>query len=478
MPWPALLSLHENVQLESQSPDQLILHHPNGATEFSKLPAAVHAALCRLAEGDVALETLVDEVAASANVVEIARLYYHVTQLRPFLLYSLNFDGQRLLTIEPMAAIEDFAPHPVNENSTFQLSRFSLCRRDGVQFIAESPLSPYRVRIHDPLVVSVLSQLTHPSDCGALADSINGLGTELALAIVSYLVAAELVIACDAANQLPEDKGVALRQWEFHDLLFHSRSRIGQHNYPVGASFRFREELPPLPALKSPPAGSRIPLQKANINDLRKTDPSLSEVLEQRRSVRAYGDDSITLEQLGCFLYRVARVRSLQNIDPDQGIYYEQSSRPYPCGGAAYELEFYLTSRTCQGLPMGIYYYDPLHHELVRVNDEVAQVEALLEHASVAAARIIVPQVLVTLTSRFQRLSWKYNAIAYAATLKHVGVLYQTMYLVATAMGLAPCALGSGPSKLATEAMGLDYVVESPVGEFMLGSRPQSEGVI
>ena len=80
--------------------------------------------------------------------------------------------------------------------------------------------------------------------------------------------------------------------------------------------------------------------------------------------------------------------------------------------------------------------------------------------------------MLITLASRFQRLSWKYAAIAYAATLKNVGVLYQTMYLVATAMGLAPCALGAGNADLFAAAAGTDYYAESSVGEFMLGSAP------
>ena len=52
--------------------------------------------------------------------------------------------------------------------------------------------------------------------------------------------------------------------------------------------------------------------------------------------------------------------------------------------------------------------------------------------------------ILLVLTARFQRVSWKYELIAYATILKGVGVLYQTMYLVATAMRLAPCAIGAG----------------------------------
>ena len=51
-------------------------------------------------------------------------------------------------------------------------------------------------------------------------------------------------------------------------------------------------------------------------------------------------------------------------------------------------------------------------------------------------------QVLLILAARFPRLAWKYESIAYALTLKHVWVVFQTMYLAATAMGLAPRAIG------------------------------------
>ena len=61
--------------------------------------------------------------------------------------------------------------------------------------------------------------------------------------------------------------------------------------------------------------------------------------------------------------------------------------------------------------------------------------------------------------------------MAYAVTLKNAGALYQQMYLVATAMNLAPCGLGGGDSDLFAEAAGLDYYAETSVGEFLLSSR-------
>ena len=79
------------------------------------------------------------------------------------------------------------------------------------------------------------------------------------------------------------------------------------------------------------------------------------------------------------------------------------------------------------------------------------------------------PPVLITMTARMGRLSWVYDGISYATTLKHVGVLQQTLYLVATMLGLAPCALAMGDSELATAAFGLDWPAEVSVGEFVVG---------
>jgi len=78
---------------------------------------------------------------------------------------------------------------------------------------------------------------------------------------------------------------------------------------------------------------------------------------------------------------------------------------------------------------------------------------------------------LLVLAARFQRVQWKYRMVSYALILKHVGVLQQTMYLVATAMGLGACALGGGDADRFAEATGLNYYEEGSVGELMLGSR-------
>jgi len=174
----------------------------------------------------------------------------------------------------------------------------------------------------------------------------------------------------------------------------------------------------------------------------------------------------MTCGELSEFLYRVARVTGVAENGP-----YHIASRPYPSGGALHELEFYPLVNRCDGLPPGLYRYDGASHTLELVTGPAPATRQLLREARESCLMRGEPHVLMLLAARFARVHWKYESIAYALTLKNVGVAYQTMYLVATAMSLGPCALGGGNADGFARATGLDYWEESLVGEFMLG-RP------
>lgn len=150
----------------------------------------------------------------------------------------------------------------------------------------------------------------------------------------------------------------------------------------------------------------------------------------------------------------------------------EFAFRPYPAGGALYELELYVAVNACADLATGLYHYVPQNHQLGRISGRTEEVDELFRGASRSTTiQSEDLQLLIIISARFQRMSWKYASMAYAATLKHVGVLYQTMYLAATAMELAPCGVGCGDSDLFARAIGSNYYDETSVGEFLLGSK-------
>jgi SagB-type dehydrogenase family enzyme len=293
--------------------------------------------------------------------------------------------------------------------------------------------------------------------------------------VLSLLLNAGMLAEVDAEGISSEDKSDALRCWEFHDLLFHARSRTGRHDAPVGGTFRLLGQVDPPPVLKPVIPANGLPLHRPDLDRLERDDPPFARVQEERCSIRDYGDTPLSDQQLGEFLYRVGRVADYWEMDvrtPSGPIRMAVAPRPYPAPGALYELELYIAVRSCVNLPAGLYHYDPERHQLNPVAEWTSDVEQLLADAGRAAG---IPterlQVLVVLAARFPRIAWKYASIAYSLTLKQVGVLYQTMYLAATAMGLAPCAIGCGNADLFARAAGADYYAETSVGEFLLGSR-------
>jgi SagB-type dehydrogenase family enzyme len=324
----------------------------------------------------------------------------------------------------------------------------------------ESPLSRYRIVLHDVAAAAVV---------GAL--SVGGPLPAAELPSETVLELVDLIRAAGLADD-PEDEAVAL--WDFHDLVFHARSRSGRHDHPFGGMYRHAETHAPVPAI-APRHEPLLELPRPDWDAVVARDPTLTEALESRRSLREYDDAPVTLEQLAELLYRAARVRRVMPADAQAGLPYDALDRPFPTGGASGELELYVTVARCEGLETGVYHYDAAAHGLRRLEASERDRLELLGGAWRAAAQRVDPQVLITITSRFGRLSWKYSGIAYALTLKHVGVLYQTLYLVATAMGLAPCGLGSGDSDAAARAFGLDWASESSVGEFLIGSRRAGE---
>jgi SagB-type dehydrogenase family enzyme len=466
-----LLSFRREVTLVQSSTERVRLEFPWGQATLNQLTPGLLAALRMLSAGGTTEENLSDLVLETDGASALAPMYYQLQKFSNLrlLCYTVPSDGLPLATMVPIAGSFPLHLELVGADTPFRLSRFAVCRREGDTLVLESPLSLARTVLHKSTSAALVAELALPRTYVDLCAGA-GLTEDAAQAFLSLLANAALVAPVAEDGTLAEDANPTLAQWEFHDLLFHCRSRVGRHDATFGASFRFLDKILPLPALKPKMSDSVIPLYKPDLKRLGRDDLPLTRVLEQRRSVRDYGDRPITAEQLGEFLYRVARVRQIVERDPACGLLYEASNRPYPSGGATYDLEFYVTVGTCTGIASGLYHYDPLDHQLCKVAERDTHVEALLNYARLSAGLASEPQVLITLASRFQRVSWKYSSMAYATTLKNVGVLYQTMYLVATAMGLAPCGLGGGDSALFADAVGTDYFAESSVGEFLLGT--------
>ena len=375
--------------------------------------------------------------------------------------------GSPVATLRPIG-LPVAGPRPAAAaGSPVALSRFAFVHRDGGALVVESPRSSWTVVLDDPRAAGLVAALARPVPPAELDAVAFGLPDGAAAALVRLLDSAGLLVAEPAgAGGSDEDRLQEMAQWSLVDLAFHTASRFGHQAGGYGGTFPLKDRFDPLTE-RRPLAGRPIDLTLPDLARAAASDPPFTTVLERRRSVRAHDDASpVTLDRLGEFLYRSAGERRRPGAGGE-----DEAARPYPTGGGLYELELYPVVGRCDGLGSGLYHYDPVGHRLGLLADDGPAVRRLLDDARARSLMPDTPQVLVVVAARFGRVMYKYEAIAYAVILKNVGALYQTMYCVATAMGLAPCALGGGSSEAFCSAAGTDPLVESSVGEFVIGSR-------
>jgi SagB-type dehydrogenase family enzyme len=465
-----VLSWREGVSA-SAADGAVVVQGPGGRVCLRQVPPAALDALGRL-EPPGEEEGRLADVAGADGGDALARWFYYLERLtrRGLVCRAAHAGGARLATLATVAPGFVSRPAEIVGDRRYVLSRFAYLRREGAAAVLESPLAHARVVLDDGRAAALVAGLASPGTAEELAGRVGGLPPDAAAAVLALLLRAGM-----AGEEGAEEEDPGLRTWEFHDLLFHARSRRGRSDAGYGATYRLVGRVPPPPALKPAEAGDVHDLYRPDLERLERDDPPLAWVQERRQSIRDFdAARPITARQLGEFLFRVARVRDYRQVEvPTQRgpVAMDFTSRPYPAGGSLYELEVYVVVGACAGLGPGLYHYDPAGHRLVRRRELTPEVAALLRDAAESTgAAADGLQVLLVLAARFARVAWKYESIAYALTLKHVGVVYQTMYLAATAMGLGACAIGGGDADLFARAAGTDYSAETSVGEFLLGS--------
>jgi SagB-type dehydrogenase family enzyme len=382
--------------------------------------------------------------------------------------YRVGRSGVDQFVIEPQLA--DYWPQAarLDDTDVLVLSRFAYMRRRGDEMVLESPRAGALFKICNPKIAAALTALSAPRTIKELRRLDGFPGPEM----LALLVDCRILLKIDAVGGQSAESDADLALWDFHDLLFHARSTQGRHTNPVGGVYPHAGVISPLPATRPRWPGKKIDL--VALSATFETISPFAKLLAERHSTRSFDDQRpITLPELARFLDGAARIVSRWKSAADHGEggpVMEYAVRPYPSAGAAYPLELYLAVDRCEGLARGFYHYDA-GHALLPIGASAQEVDALLAGAGFAMDAP-APQILITIAARFGRTSWKYSTLAYALILKDVGVLTQTLYLMATDMGLGGCAIGSINIELFAKMTGIEFHQEGPVGQFALGRSP------
>jgi SagB-type dehydrogenase family enzyme len=172
---------------------------------------------------------------------------------------------------------------------------------------------------------------------------------------------------------------------------------------------------------------------------------TLNQALATRRSIRAFSDQALTLEQVGQLLWAGQGVTDPQRV-----------KRTAPSAGASYPLELYVAQHT------GVARYDPANHQLQMLGDQDVR-KMLGRQPAVTAAPLVI-----VIAADMGRIGGRYGERAQSFVYLEAGHVAQNILLEATALGLGAVPVGAFDPKHVKEALKLPdnlevlYIV--PVG--------------
>lgn len=191
------------------------------------------------------------------------------------------------------------------------------------------------------------------------------------------------------------------------------------------------------------------------------------ETLLARRSHRGeLSGQPIDLATLGSWLDMAAAVTA-EIVNPEAPASPRVRLRAWASGGGLYPIETYvIVLKSSQDLHTGVYHYQPLRHELRRLQD--ALVHSWKERVFWDLDKTQASLLLV-LTATFARTQVKYGERGYRIALLDAGHLGQNLMLSATALKIVVTPLGGFDEDAIARDLELDPYHESPIHIFLAG---------
>jgi SagB-type dehydrogenase family enzyme len=223
---------------------------------------------------------------------------------------------------------------------------------------------------------------------------------------------------------------------------FQQETKYIRDEIPAG----FYEQAPSVPPFKSYPDANKITLPPP----LHSGGPSVWDVMTSRRSVRAYGNDAVSSEDLSQLLW------AGQGITAD---HHGFLLRTAPSAGALYPIETYIGVANVHNVPKGLYHYDVRTAELSQLVS--GDVSKRLAEAALGQRMVEKAAVVFLFTAVFARSRVKYKDRAYRYVYLDCAHAAQNVLLAATALGLSACPIAALYDEEINELLGIDGETES-----------------
>jgi len=152
------------------------------------------------------------------------------------------------------------------------------------------------------------------------------------------------------------------------------------------------------------------------------SDVSIEKALLERRSIRSYKEEPLTLNELSQILWAAQGI-----TEPKKGL------RTAPSPRAVYLLEVYVLPGNVTNLPMGIYKYQPQSHDLIKIADGDKKAELFKAAGQAPIKNAPVALVITGLSEKTQNPAWMYLEAGHAA---------ENIYLQSVSLKLGTVTMG------------------------------------
>ncbi len=163
------------------------------------------------------------------------------------------------------------------------------------------------------------------------------------------------------------------------------------------------------------------PRQKSNI--------SLEESLKERRSVREFSEQALTLNEVSQLLWAA------------QGITEPAGGRTAPSAGALYPLKIYLVAGVVKDLSAGVYRYETFKHQLIKIKEGDRRIP--LSEAAIGQPWLKKAAVNFVITAVYEITTRKYGERGIRYVHIETGHIAQNLLLQAVALGLGAVPVGA-----------------------------------
>ena len=240
------IRLRPDVDVLNDSDGLLQIAHLWGACSLVSISSALAQLVGQLKSCWIDMQELANFAGGSGSDNEIeafSLLLAGLNNIAFLLRVRLSHGSSSLVTVDPVTPLADLrflgsCPERID------LSRFAY-----LETHPEGELSNRRSviigSIHAPLGAKLIGDLAFGCTLEGIEKDCAQLSRDAVRSIVGLIAAAGMLGGHENSRGIGPG---LLKTGEFHDMLFHRRSRFGRHDFAHGATFPFLDELLPLPA--------------------------------------------------------------------------------------------------------------------------------------------------------------------------------------------------------------------------------------